>query len=184
MGEVPTCSTRGCPKGKRRFVTPAEPNVHGDALCLGVRTWARHITTGTVLNSGWRLAVGHWWRLAVGGWRLAVGDWWQLAIGGWRLVAVDGWRLAIGGSWRLAVGDWWQLAVGSWRLVAIGGWRLAVVDGQRLAVGGPWGLAFRAVLNKTQFGFLRTALVQQRVPPPPPPAHSTKAGSQPPIQRT
>ena len=35
-------------------------------------TWARHKTTKTGLNNGWRLAaVG-------GGWRLAVGGWWSL----------------------------------------------------------------------------------------------------------
>ena len=64
---------RGCPYGgkkERRFVTPTETNVHGDALCLMVETWAwaRHKTTETTLNNGWRLAVGGWRLVAVGGW--------------------------------------------------------------------------------------------------------------------
>ena len=38
-----------------------------------VQTWARRQTTDTVLNNGWRLAVGGWWQLAVGGsWRLSL----------------------------------------------------------------------------------------------------------------
>ena len=63
---------------KRGFVTPTEPNVHGDALCFIVKTWARHKTSETALNTGCRLAVGGGWRLAVGGWQLAVGGWWFL----------------------------------------------------------------------------------------------------------
>ena len=60
-------------KKKRVFVTPTETNVHGDALCFMVKAWARHKTTETVLNNGWRLVVGRRWRLAVGGsWRLVV----------------------------------------------------------------------------------------------------------------
>ena len=60
-------------KRKRGFVTPTERNVHGDALWLMVKAWAwawaGHKTTETVLNNGWRLAVGGWWRLAgVDGW--------------------------------------------------------------------------------------------------------------------
>ena len=49
---------------------PTKTNVHGDALCFVVKTWARHKTTETVLNSCWWLAavVGGWWCLAVGGW--------------------------------------------------------------------------------------------------------------------
>ena len=50
-------------------------NVHGDALCFMVETWARHKTTETVLKNGWRLA-------AVGGLRLAFGGGWQLVIVG------------------------------------------------------------------------------------------------------
>ena len=55
------------------LVTPTETNVHRDALCFMAKTWARHKTTETVLNNGWRLAVGGWRLVAVGGWRLAVG---------------------------------------------------------------------------------------------------------------
>ena len=72
---------QGCPEGggggrAEGFVTPSETNVHGDALCFMVKTWARHKTTETVLKNGWRLA-------AVGGWRLAaVGGWWLVVIGG------------------------------------------------------------------------------------------------------
>ena len=33
-------------------------HVQGDALCFVVKTWARQKTTETVLNNGWRLAVG------------------------------------------------------------------------------------------------------------------------------
>ena len=72
--------------------------VHGDSFCFMVKIWARHKTTETVLNNGWRL-------VAVGGWRLVtVGSVWHLAIGGWwRLVAVGGgWRLAVGGPWGLS----------------------------------------------------------------------------------
>ena len=46
---------------KERFVA-TETNGHGDALCFMVKTWARHKTTETVLNNGWRLAVGGSWR--------------------------------------------------------------------------------------------------------------------------
>ena len=57
---------------------------------------------------------------------------WRLAVGDWRLVAVGG------GWWWLVVGDWWLMAVGSgWRLAVGGGWRLAAVGGWRLMV--PWG---------------------------------------------
>ena len=68
-------------------MTPIKTNVHGDLLCVMVKTWARHKTKEKVLNNGWRL-------VAVGGWQLAVGG---------------GWRLAVGGGWRLAVGGWWSL---------------------------------------------------------------------------
>ena len=47
---------------------PTETNVH----CFMVKTRATHETTETVLNNGWRLAVG--------GWRLAVGDPWGLSL--------------------------------------------------------------------------------------------------------
>ena len=71
-----SCCCRAVRKAHtKRFITPTETNVHGDALCVMVKTWAKHKTTETVLNSGWRLAVG--------GWRLAVG-------GGWRLVVPGG----------------------------------------------------------------------------------------------
>ena len=81
---------------------PTKANVHGDTLCFMVKTWAGHKTTKTLLNVGWRLAVGSW--------RLA-------AVGGWRLAAVGG-----GCRW-MAVGGWWGLAVGG------GWWRLAVLGG-------------------------------------------------------
>ena len=59
-------------KKKKAFVTPPETNVHGDALCFMVKTWARYKTTETVLNNVWRLVVvGGWW-LVVGGWRRLV----------------------------------------------------------------------------------------------------------------
>ena len=46
--------------------------------------------------------------MAVGGWRLAVGVWWGLGIGG--LAVGGGKRLAVGGGWwRLVVGGWWSL---------------------------------------------------------------------------
>ena len=54
---------------------PTEMNVHVDALSFMVKTRARHKTTETALNNGWRLgAVGGWWRLAVGGWRSVMCD--------------------------------------------------------------------------------------------------------------
>ena len=53
---------------KKGFVTPTETDVHGDALCFMVKTWARHKTTETALNKGWRLAaVGGGWQLVVSG---------------------------------------------------------------------------------------------------------------------
>ena len=64
-------------------VSSTEMDVHGDALCFMVKTWAGHKTTETVLNNGWRLA-------AVGGW--------LLAVGGWRLVAVGHRRLVVLGN--------------------------------------------------------------------------------------
>ena len=78
---VGRCSTghcnQGCPSGEgggtKGFGAPTETNVPGDALCFMVETWARQEATETVLNNGWRLvAVGRWWRLAVGSgpWRL------------------------------------------------------------------------------------------------------------------
>ena len=67
----------------KKFATPTETNLQGDALCFMVKTWATHMTTEALLNPGWLAAVGGWWRLAVGGWRrLAVGDWWRLAVVG------------------------------------------------------------------------------------------------------
>ena len=60
---------------KEGIVTPTETNVHGDALCFIVKTWARHKTTETVLNNGWRLAaVGGGWRALVFGGVLEVGE--------------------------------------------------------------------------------------------------------------
>ena len=44
---------------------PTETNIHGDALCFMVKTWARHKTTETVLNNGGRLAVGGPWGLSL-----------------------------------------------------------------------------------------------------------------------
>ena len=85
-------------KKRKGSVTQIETNVHRDALCFKVKTWARHKTTETVLNNGWRLA----------------------AVGGWRLAADGSRQLVGGGGWRLAVGSWWQLVAVS------GGWRLAV----------------------------------------------------------
>ena len=77
--------------GKGGFVTPTENNVHGDALCFMVKTWATHKTTETALNNGWWLAVGGSWRSAVGvGWRWVVGGGWRLEAGG-RRSAVGGW---------------------------------------------------------------------------------------------
>ena len=40
-------------------------NIHGDALCFMVKTWARHKTTETILNNGGRLAVGGPWGLSL-----------------------------------------------------------------------------------------------------------------------
>ena len=81
-------------KGKRNGGRNATfTNVHGDALCFVVKTWARHSTTDALLNNVWRLAaVGGWWQLvAVGDGRLAVG-------GGGRWAAVGGpWWLSLGG---------------------------------------------------------------------------------------
>ena len=51
-------------KKRTGFVTPTETNVHGDALCSMVKTWAGHKTTETELNSGSRLAVGGPWGLS------------------------------------------------------------------------------------------------------------------------
>ena len=41
-------------------------------------------------------------------WDLLYFKGWRLAVGGWRLLAVGGcWRLAVvGGCWRLVVGSW------------------------------------------------------------------------------
>ena len=107
---------------------------------------------GLVAVNGWRLAVGNWRLVAVGGgWRqLVVGDWWLVAVGsGWRLVAVGGWRLVAASRWRrLVVGGWWRLVVGGW-------WRLAVDGSWQLAVGGP---LWRSLPTKN-FGSLRTALI-------------------------
>ena len=81
--------------------------------------------------------------LLVGGWRLAVGDWRLVVVGGgwWRLAPV-GWGLVDDGGWQwLAVGGWWRLAVG-------GGWWLAV--------DGPLGRSLGAVLNKKKSSPFRT----------------------------
>ena len=54
-----------------------------------------------------RLAGGGGWRLAVGDWRLvAVGGGWRVAVvgGGWRRLAAGDWLVAVGSGWRLAVG--------------------------------------------------------------------------------
>ena len=32
-------------KGRKRFVTPTETNLHGDALCFMVKAWTKHKTT-------------------------------------------------------------------------------------------------------------------------------------------
>ena len=86
--------SRATLKGEKKgFVMPTETNVHGDALCFMVKTWA---TTETALNNGWRLTAPGGWRL-----RLAAGGGWRLvAVGGWWLVAVGGWWLAVGGPWE------------------------------------------------------------------------------------
>ena len=70
-------------------------NVHRDALCLMVKTWARHEHRNSIEQ--W-LAVGGRWRLVAvgGGWRL-------VAVGSWQLVAVGGWRLGISGPWGLSL---------------------------------------------------------------------------------
>ena len=109
----------------------------------------------TMVGGDWRLAVGNWQLVALGGgWRrLMVGNWWQLVVvGSWRLVTAGGWRQLV--------------AVGGWRLVAIGGW-------WELAVGGWWSLG--AVLNKKKIWFLRNrpgaphlkAWAHHLIPPPP-----------------
>ena len=53
-------------------MTPTETNVDADALCFMVKTWARHKTTETRLNNGWRLAVGGWRLAADGPWGLSL----------------------------------------------------------------------------------------------------------------
>ena len=58
-------SFKGKKNERKGFVMPTETNLHGNALCFTVNTWARPKTTETVLSNGWR-------RLAVGGWRLVV----------------------------------------------------------------------------------------------------------------
>ena len=78
---------QGCPSGREKggLVPPTETNVHGDALCLMVKTGAGHKTTAVLLNNGWRL----------------------MAVGGWRFVAVSGGRgrrLAVGGPSGLSFG--------------------------------------------------------------------------------
>ena len=67
--------TRAVVKGgnKERARNANRTDVHGDALCYVVKTWARQKTTEALLNNGWRLA-------AVGGWRLAVGGPWGLSL--------------------------------------------------------------------------------------------------------
>ena len=108
-----------------------------------------HSMCSTMVGGGWRLAVGNWRLVAVGGgWqRLVAGGWWLEAVGSWRLVAAGGWR-------RLVAGGWWRLVVGGW-------WRLAVDGSWRLAVGGPLGRSLRAVLSKKKKKSrpLRTPLV-------------------------
>ena len=63
-------------EGKKAFETQTETNIHWDALCFMVKTGARHNTTETVLNNGWRLAVGGGWWLVVD--EVAVSGWWSL----------------------------------------------------------------------------------------------------------
>ena len=60
------------PPPEKSFVTPTQTNVHRDALCFMVKTWATH-------KKQW-LAVGGW-RLAVSGCELVVGGWWSFAVG-------------------------------------------------------------------------------------------------------
>ena len=69
-------------KERKRFVTPTEMKVHGDALCF-MASWSWDLLHFKA-DVGWR------W-VAVGG-------------GGWRWVAVGGggW-LAVGGSWGLSL---------------------------------------------------------------------------------
>ena len=89
-------------KKRKGIVTPTEMNVHGDASCFAVTTWARHkpsIEQWLAVGGGWRLVVCGWWRLAVAGWRrLAVGGLWLVAVSGCRLVAAGGWRFVVGGG--------------------------------------------------------------------------------------
>ena len=80
-------AVQGCPqeKRKRKRVRNANRNECSRGRYFMVKTWPRRRTTQTLSNNGWQLvAVGSWWRLAVGGgWRLvAVGSWWRLAVGG------------------------------------------------------------------------------------------------------
>ena len=60
-------------RSTRPHNTTPPMNVHGDAPCFIVKTWARRKATRTVFNNGWR-------RLAVGGWRLAGSGWWRLVV--------------------------------------------------------------------------------------------------------
>ena len=62
--------------GSFRTALKTEPNVHGDALCFMVKTWATHKTAETVLKNCRRL----------------------VAVGSWRLVAVAVWLFVVGGG--------------------------------------------------------------------------------------
>ena len=62
---LPLCD-RAVLKKNKGLVPPTETNVHGDALCFMVKTWARHNTTEALLNNGWRLVVGRTGRFQTG----------------------------------------------------------------------------------------------------------------------
>ena len=54
-------------KKRKRFITPTETNVHGDALCFMAKTHDHRngIEQWLAVGGGWRLAVGGPWRLSL-----------------------------------------------------------------------------------------------------------------------
>ena len=84
MMSLPTGSPGGSLTGKKKRSVP-------------LQQFLKRLRVTHVFNCH-GLAVGGWWRLAVGGWRqVAVGGWWRLTVGG-------GCRVVFGGSWWLVVG--------------------------------------------------------------------------------